>query len=184
MNSQESKQLSDVTRSHPAMLATLNWLSIGIAVVDEHGALLRANPAAAAELARAIHVKLDYGRLAGAHTSATKQLHALLRAAVQGGSAQPCMARIATAGCGELELLACPVEGFSRDSTRCVVVLLNEPQRAPAAAKIAARPAGRTATLAHRSYTDAALPLDSDQTMASVKLTPVMRSLSAHEGQR
>ncbi len=181
MNSQESNHTNDVTRSHPAMLAALNWPSIGIAVVDEHGALLRANPAAAAELARAIHVKLDYGRLAGAHSIATQQLHALLQAAVQNGSAQPCMARIATAGCGELELLACPVEGFSRDSTRCVVVLLNEPQRAPAAAKIAARPAGRIATMAHCSYTDAALPFDLDQTIASAKPTPVMRSLSAHE---
>jgi len=57
----------------------------------------------------------------------SRQLRALLQAALQDGGAQPCLAHITTAGRGELEMLASAVEACAHDHTRVVVLLLNEP---------------------------------------------------------
>src|SRR5262249_45546388 len=114
---------------NPATLATLDWLSVGIAVIDTNGALLRANPAAAAMLARATHVKIADGRLVGAHPVASRQWSAVVRGARANSGDQPSLGRVTTTDGGELEVLAFAVAGSGKaaGATSDVLVVLNEP---------------------------------------------------------
>jgi hypothetical protein len=135
----QREQPGATTHAHgwkPAMLATLDWLSVGIAVIDANGALLRANPAAAAMLARATHVKIVDGRIVGAHSVASPQWNAVVRSARANSGEQPSLGRVTATDRGELEVLAFAVAGGASAAAAPadVLVVLYEPHPTPASA--------------------------------------------------
>jgi DNA-binding CsgD family transcriptional regulator len=107
-----------------AIVALLQWLHIGIAVIDARLRLHHANPSAHAILAQGTHLRVDGERVVGAHRNATRDFVALLDAALHAGGTLPCMAQVSATGRGALELVVRATEEASFG--RCFVVLLNE----------------------------------------------------------
>jgi hypothetical protein len=87
-------------------------------------------------LARATHVKIVDGRIAGAHSVAGLQWNAVVRSAGANSGAQPALGRVTTTDRGELEVLAFAVAGSARATAAAadVLVVFNEPHRTPASA--------------------------------------------------
>ncbi len=107
-----------------AIVAMVHWLQIGVAVIDAQLRLRHANPSAHALFAQGTHLRIDDGRVVGAHPRATRDLVALLQSARCASGVRPCVAPISANGLGALELVVHATEESALG--RCFVVMLKD----------------------------------------------------------